>query len=532
MLEQAGPSCFDRCAPLRRLVVVLGDQLDPGSAALSGFDPAVDALWMAEVEEETTKVWSHKARITLFLAAMRRFARAREAEGKRVFYRALGTHPYRRLGEALAADLPRLAPERVILLAPGEWSVREELVAALRRFGVPFEEREDSHFLCSRADFADFARGRRVLRMEHFYRWMRVRLNVLMDGGRPLGGRWNLDAENRAPLSAGGPGTLAAPLGFPPDGATHQVLALVASRFAAHPGELSAFDWPLDPRQAQAALADFTARRLAGFGRHQDAMWQGQPWLWHSRLAAAINLKLLDPRTAIAAAEEGYRRGEVPLASAEGFIRQILGWREYVRGIYWLRMPALAEENALGAEQPLPGFYWSGATSMRCLAEVIGQTLRFGYAHHIQRLMVTGLFALLLGVRPQELHRWYLAVYVDAVEWVELPNTLCMSQFADGGVLASKPYVASGRYIARMSNYCRGCPYDPARALGARACPFTTLFWDFLIRHRRRFASHPRVGAMWRQLQRKDSGELAAIRARAEGLRRLLHANRDPLELP
>lgn len=516
---------------IRHLVVVLGDQLDAQGSAFVGFDRSLDLIWMAEVEGESTKVWSHRARIALFLMAMRRFARAQEAAGRRVLYRALGTHPHRSLGEALAADLQALRPQRVIFTEPGEWSVREELLSTLRASGVPYEEREDCHFLCTRAEFADFARGRVALRMEHFYRWMRRRLNVLMEGGRPVGGRWNFDADNRQSLPKTGPGKLPPPIGFSPDAEGRELLALIATAFSNHPGELAEFDWPVSREQAQLALADFIATRLSRFGPYQDAAWTDAPWLWHSRLSAALNLKLLDPREVIAAAEEAYRRGHAPLASVEGFIRQILGWREFVRGIYWLRMPQFARENALGAEEPLPSFYWHGQTSMRCLATVIGQTLRLGYAHHIQRLMVTGLFALLLGVRPEEVHRWYLAIYVDAVEWVELPNTLGMSQFADGGVLASKPYVASGRYLARMSNYCRGCPYDPARATGPRACPLTTLFWDFLIRHQARFREHPRVGAMWRQLLRKSAEEQAAIRLQAERLRAALRADRDVSEV-
>lgn len=530
MLRQVSGSRGDGVG-LRRLVIVLGDQLDPEGPALSGFDPSQDAIWMAEVPEESTKVWSHQARIALFLAAMRRFAEARRREGKRVIYRALGSHPHHRLAEALAADLRALKPEKAILCEPGEWSVREALLATLKASGIPYEERVDDHFLCSRADFAAFARGRRQLRMEHFYRWLRRQRKVLMEGARPLGGRWNFDAENRKPLPRTGLHLPPPPLAFPPDADTQAVLAEVGRRFAEHPGSLAHFAWPLDRAQALRALADFVKARLPGFGPYQDAMQKDAPWLWHSRLSAAINLKLLRPMEVIAAAEEAYRQGLVPLASAEGFIRQVLGWREYVRGMYWLRMPDFASENALGAEEPLPRFYWDGKTRMRCLAEVIGQTLELGYAHHIQRLMVTGLFALLLGVRPQEVHRWYLAIYVDAVEWVELPNTLGMSQFADGGVLASKPYVASGRYIARMSNYCRFCPFDPARATGAAACPFTTLFWDFLARHRARFGEHPRVGPMWRQLARKSASELAAIRRAADRLREAFQAGRDAHEV-
>jgi deoxyribodipyrimidine photolyase-related protein len=297
------------------------------------------------------------------------------------------------------------------------------------------------------------------------------------------------------------------------------VIAEVRARFPDHPGSLDHFDWPVTPDQAQQALADFIRHRLPAFGPWQDALWAGEPWLYHSRLAAAMNLKLLDPRTVVAAAEQALLDGHAPLASVEGFVRQILGWREYVRGLYWLRMPQFADDNALAAHAPLPALYWSGATDLACMADAVGQTLEYGYAHHIQRLMVTGLFALLLGVQPQQVHAWYLAVYVDAVEWVELPNTLGMSQYADGGVLASKPYVASGKYIQRMGNHCARCRFRPDQATGEAACPLTTLYWDFLERHRERFARHPRTALQWTSLGRLDVAQRAQIAAAADALR-------------
>ena len=271
--------------------------------------------------------------------------------------------------------------------------------------------------------------------------------------------------------------------------------------------------------QARQALRDFVRHRLPRFGLRQDAMWTGEPYLYHSRLSAAMNLKLLDPREVIGEAERTWRAGAAPIEAVEGFIRQVLGWREYVRGIYWLRMPAYLEGNALGADRPLPGFYWTGETEMACLREVIEQTLNHGYAHHIQRLMVTGLYALLLGVDPIEVHEWYLAIYVDAVEWVELPNVVGMSQYADGGLMASKPYVATGRYIQRMSDYCRRCRFDPGRAAGEGACPFTTLYWDFLRRHRALLRRNPRMRMQVRNLDRLDVSALREIRRRAEELR-------------
>jgi len=506
----------------RHLVLVLGDQLNQDSAAFDGFDPACDAVWMAEVAEESTHVWSHKARTAMFLSAMRHFRDTLRSQGVTVHYRQLNdaanSGSFR--GE-LAATTSRLCPQRLIWVEPGEWRVQTSLESTARALGVDFEVRPDRHFLCSREEFARHARGRKQLRMEFFYRELRRKHRVLMDGDEPAGGAWNFDAENREAFGKNGPDPLRPqPRRFQPDAVTRQVLALVEDRFAKHPGTLDDFDWPITQADAELALDDFITHRLSEFGRWQDAMWTNEPWLFHSRLSAALNLKLLDPRRVIHTAEEAWRSGRVPLAAAEGFIRQILGWREYVRGIYWRHMPGYLERNALGAQHALPGFYWTGETDMACLRDAIGQTMRYGYAHHIQRLMVTGLFALLWGAHPRRVHEWYLAVYVDAVEWVELPNTLGMSQYADGGLMASKPYIASGKYIQRMSNYCAGCRYDPAQRAGPKACPFTTLYWDFLLRHETMLAKSPRTvmqvrnAARLTPAQRRDiTGHVARLRA-------------------
>jgi deoxyribodipyrimidine photolyase-related protein len=356
--------------------------------------------------------------------------------------------------------------------------------------------------------------------MEYFYRTMRIQHRVLLaEGDEPEGGQWNFDADNRQHFARNGPGTSPPLLSFPPDTITAEVIALVKQRFANLYGEVDHFDWAVTPADAQRALSDFIENRLRDFGRYQDAMWTGQPVLYHSRLSAAMNLKLLDPHDVVRAAVAAYRSGKVPLASAEGFIRQILGWREYVRGIYWMRMPDYAQTNALQATRPLPEFYWTADTQMACLKAAIGQTLKYGYAHHIQRLMVTGLYAMLLGVRPKEITDWYLAVYVDAVEWVELPNTQGMSQYADGGLMGSKPYAATGKYIDRMSNYCRQCPFDPAKRASEDACPFTTLYWDFLLTHGERFAGNRRMTYPLKNLARLKTDDVTAIRARAANIR-------------
>ena len=471
-------------AELRSLIVVLGDQLDLDAAAFDGFDAALDAVWMAEVAEESTHVGSSKPRTVMFLAAMRHFARAVKGAGRALHYTRLETPGnHGSLGAQLQADIARLQPARLVMTAPGDWRVLEAIKAVAALSHVPLDIREDRHFFSSIRDFTAHAKGRKSLRMEYFYREQRKRHDVLMQGDEPVGGQWNFDADNRESFGAAGPGAAPPRVSFPPDALTREVIALVNARFADHPGRLDSFAWPVTRAQALMSLQAFIQQRLPLFGRYQDAMWPGDPWLYHSHLSAALNLKLLNAREVVAAAEAAYRDGHAPLASVEGFIRQILGWREYVRGIYWTQMPQYLERNALDAQQDLPAWYWTGATDMACLRDALAQTLAHGYANHIQRLMVTGLYALMLGVQPKQVHAWYLAVYVDAVEWVELPNTLGMSQWADGGVMGSKPYIATGKYIDRMSPHCKGCRYDPAQRSGDSACPFTTLYWDFLMRH-------------------------------------------------
>lgn len=510
--------------PTQNLLLVLGDQLDPRSALFAEASRHHDLVWMAEVPHEATKVWSHRARIALFLSAMRHFAEALRETGWRLDYQALDRHPHADFATALRAALQVHQPQRVRMVAAGEYAVARALEATCAEARIPLEVLEDRHFLTSSGDFADWQVGRRQTVMEHFYRLARRRTGYLMQGDQPVGGIWNLDKENRQHFPKAGPGDLPSPCRTEPDRVTREVLSLVGRRFDGHPGDLDRFDWPVARAAALQALDDFVEHRLAAFGPYQDAMWAGEPWLYHSRLSAALNLKLLDPREVLDRVVAAYEANAITLSSAEGFVRQILGWREYVRHIYWTRMPELVTQNALHAEQPLPSFFWTAQTDMACLREVIGQTLHLGYAHHIQRLMVTGLFCLLLGVEPRQVHEWYLAVYVDAVEWVEAPNTLGMSQYADGGRLASKPYVASGRYIDRMSNYCSGCHYDPTAYQGDRACPFTLLYWDFLMRHEARFARHPRTALQWRNLKRLSGSTRREIRQRAEAIRRRLAA--------
>jgi len=538
------PTLSNPGSQCRRLIVVLGDQLDADSTVFEGFDPEHDWIWMAEVSGEATHVWNSQCRISMFLAAMRHFRDRLRERGWPVAYRQLNVSDSHwsfgdradlglaegseTLASQLALTLDQLRPAEVHAVDPGEWRLKDQLQEVARAAGVAWVARPDQHFFSSPEDFAAHAQGRKQLRLEFFYRELRKRTGFLMDGDQPTGGQWNYDADNRESFSREGPGFVPAPRRFLPDALTREVLAMVQDRFGSHPGSVAAFDWPLTAAEAQSTLDDFIAHRLPEFGRWQDAMWVGEPWLYHSRLSAVLNLKLLHPRTVLEATENAYRSGRVPLPAAEGFLRQILGWREYVRGVYWHSMPGYLERNSLGALQPLPGFFWTGDTEFNCLRHSLRQTLDLGYAHHIQRLMVTGLFSLLVGVNPKEVHGWYLAVYVDAVEWVELPNTLGMSQYADGGVMASKPYIATGKYIQRMSNYCQGCRFDPAQATGPKACPFTTLYWDFLVRHKALLAKNPRMSLQVRNLARLSAEQLAAIGREASELRARLAESASP----
>ena len=509
---------------MRHLVIVLGDQLDLDAAAFDGFDATQDAVWMAEAAEESTHVWSSQPRIAIFLSAMRHFAQALRGAGRPLHYQRLGDGPDT-LAESLQAAIAQLQPQELVLTAPGDARVLASLRAVARHAGLVLDIREDRHFFSAVHDFAAHAKGRKQLRMEFFYREMRRKHAVLMDGAepdQPEGGQWNFDADNRESFGKKGPGAVPERARFEPDAITRDVITLVRQRFAEHPGALDSFAWAVTREQALQALRRFIDERLPNFGRWQDALWPRQPWLWHSHVSSALNLKLLTAREVVAAAEEAYRAGRVPLHSAEGFIRQILGWREYVRGIYWTQMPGYLDLNEMNAQEALPSFYWDAKTDMACMADAIGQTLEHGYAHHIQRLMVTGLYALLHGVRPQEVHAWYLAVYVDAVEWVELPNTLGMSQYGDGGLMASKPYIASGKYIERQSggSLCAGCRYKPGERVGERACPFTTLYWDFLSRHETMLAKNMRTVMQVKNLARVPAEERERIAERAAAIRR------------
>jgi len=506
-----------------RLSLVLGDQLDSKSVVLRDLDPRRDVVLMMEVSEEATHVPSNPQRTVLFLSAMRHFAKQLNDKGIRVRYIRLDdpdntNHFTGEVGRAIKT----LSPHVLRLVRPGEHRVFKEVREWERRFKMPVEILEDSHFLTDIDDFESWMADRRRPMMDHFYREQRRRLGILVEqDGKPHGGSWSLDAENRKAFRAK-PSPPPLPK-FKADRTTRGVADLVRHSFPNAAGTVDSFNWPVTRRQAMRALSDFVSHRLPLFGTYQDAMWTGEPFLYHSLLSHALNLKLLDPREVVDAALQAFDEGKAPLNAVEGFVRQVIGWREFIRGIYWTEGPDYANRNTLEAHGRLPEFYWTGDTEMACMQESIGQVLRFGYGHHIQRLMVTGNFALISGVHPRTISDWYLGMYVDAVDWVTLPNTLGMVMHADGGVVGTKPYAASGRYIDRMSNYCGGCPYDPKKRTGSRACPFTTFYWDFLLRNKHRFGKHPRMTMMMRNADRIASGERKQITAQADRLREAFH---------
>lgn len=499
------------------LRLILGDQLDPQHDWFAHCDPGVVYVLM-EVRQETDYVHHHAQKLIAVFAAMREFARRLRAAGHRVDYLAIDDPDNRQsLPANLEMLLARHAARRFEYQAPDEWRLDRQLAGWAETLSIPAGMVDSGHFYTQRDEAARLFAGRRQWRMEHFYRRMRERHRVLMDGpGRPVGGRWNFDADNRKAW----PGLPHEPADRRP---VHDHSALWATIRAAGvdsfgEARADAFRWPLNREEALAQLDAFVADGLPHFGDFQDATSRHARRLFHSLLSFALNVKMLRPQEVVDRAEAAWRDGRAPLAAAEGFIRQILGWREYVRGVYWAHMPDYAEANHFGHRRPLPAWFWTGATGLRCVADAIGQSLDDAYAHHIQRLMVIGNFALLAGLDPAALHRWYLGVYIDAFEWVELPNTLGMSQYADGGRLASKPYVSGAAYLDRMGDHCRACRYDRKARTGERACPFNALYWDFLDRERDRLGANPRLALPYRQLERLAPAERRAIAERAATL--------------
>ena len=490
------------------LIVILGDQLSKNISSLRRADKTRDVVLMAEVMAEATYVRHHKKKFALVFSAMRHFAEELSNSGWNVDYVKLGDigNTGSLKGEIVRAQA-RHNIENVFMTQAAEWRLQQELEV--------FDPIEDTRFICSHGAFRDWAKDKKQLRMEFFYRDMRRATGLLMDGDEPTGGRWNFDSENRKPAKSDF--FTPQPPRFEPDQITQEVIALVKQDFPNNFGDLEPFWFAVTAAQAEQALDHFLKHNLASFGETQDAMVEGQYFMHHCVLAPYINIGLLDPLDVCRKAEACYKNGTAPIEAVEGFIRQIIGWREYIRGIYQLKMPDYVNVNALNATRPLPDFYWTGETKMNCVAQVVKQTKQEAYAHHIQRLMITGNFALLAGLNPQAVHDWYLSVYADAFEWVELPNTIGMALHADGGMLASKPYAASGNYINKMSNYCKNCSYNVKQRTGADACPFNSLYWDFIARHEPRFSKNPRMSQTCFTYRKFDETEKTAIAEQANG---------------
>jgi deoxyribodipyrimidine photolyase-related protein len=497
------------------LIPILGDQLSHDLSSLSGQDKNDSIILMAEVDEETGYVGHHKSKLAYVLSAMRHHADDLRSAGWHVDYVKLDEagNSGSFTGE-LARAIERHRPSAIRVTEAGEWRVKAMLDSWADRFDVPVNIMPDSRFLASHAEFENWAKDRKQLRMEFFYRDMRRKSGLLMDDDKPEGGQWNYDAENRKPAKSDM--MMPKPIHFEPDRVTQDVIEMIEERFPKNMGRTEKFGFAVTRDDALKQQQHFLDHALPRFGDYQDAMLTGEPFLWHSILSPYINSGLLDPVTLCREVEARYRAGKVPINAAEGFIRQIIGWREYVRGIYWFAGPDYVDRNELGATRDLPSFYWTGKTDMHCMSEAIGQTLEYAYAHHIQRLMITGNFALIAGVDPRRVHEWYLAVYADAYEWVELPNTLGMSQFGDGGMLASKPYASSGAYINRMSDYCSSCRFDVKQRTGPDACPFNALYWDFIARNEPKLRGNPRMAMPYKNWERMNDQDKSALRASAK----------------
>ena len=501
------------------LVLVLGDQLSDGLSALSKADKDSDVVVMAEVLDEAEYVPHHPKKIAFVFSAMRKFAARLEADGWRVAYTRLDDSDN---AGSLSGELLRRAEEfdtdKVITTEAGEWRV----IKVLEDVPLTVQVLQDDRFIASHQDFEAWAEGRKALRMEYFYRDMRRKTGLMMEGDKPAGGQWNYDHDNRKPA----PGSVdySGPMRFQTDDATREVIDLVRDKFGNNFGDLDDFWFATDQGQARQHLAHWIKGGLPKFGDFQDAMMGDEAFLYHGFVGLYINAGLLDPLEVCQAVEEAWKNGDAPINAAEGFIRQIVGWREYVRGIYFLEGPDYMSRNALNHKRNLPAMYWGEKTWMWCMDKAVTQTREEAYAHHIQRLMVTGNFALLIGVEPSRIHEWYLAVYADAYEWVEAPNVIGMSQFADGGIIASKPYISSGNYIDKMSDYCKECSYKVKDKTGKDACPFNLLYWHFLDRHRERFKDNHRMGNMYRVWDRMDEEKRKTVLAEADAFLEKLDA--------
>ncbi|MEJ6752640.1 MAG: cryptochrome/photolyase family protein [Amylibacter sp.] len=494
------------------LRLILGDQLNENISSLRDVNKLTDNILICEVKSEATYVKHHKKKIAFLFSAMRHFSKFLEESNFKLKYVKYDdvNNSGSLFGEVKkATDINNY--KKIIVTKPNEFRLYSEILEWENKLNIHVEIRDDDRFLCTTDEFNTWANDRKQLRMEFFYRNMRRKYNILMDGDEPIGGQWNYDSENRKPPKNG----LKIPDSYSnkPDEITKDVIKLVDQNFKDHFGDLLPFNFAVTRQQALIILDEFIDKRLGMFGDFQDAMIEGEPWMFHSHISFYLNCGLLTPLECIKAVESAFYDHRAPLNAVEGFIRQVLGWREYIRGVYWYKMPEYKSENFLEASRKLPEFYWTGKTNMNCLKQCITETKENSYAHHIQRLMVLGNFVLLTGIKPDEVNNWYLAVYSDAYEWVELPNVTGMILYADGGVLASKPYAASGAYINRMSNYCKSCHYKVSSKNGEDACPFNYLYWDFLIRNENKLRNNPRMGLIYRNLDKMKSEKFESIRS-------------------
>lgn len=478
---------------MTKLCFLLGDQLSDSLSSLEQINREQDLVFLCEVREEATYVPHHPKKIAFLFSAMRHFAQNLKDQGYRVRYTKYDD-PHNT--GCFEKELHRLISDEAITeihcTQPGEWRVLEKITSLQSRLSIPVIIHEDTRFLCTIDDFKAWAKNKKQLRMEYFYRMMRQKHQILIDNhNKPIGGSWNYDVQNRK--NANHIPAFPLRITYTPDNITEEVLSLVQKNFSHHFGELQPFHFAVTRAEALSEANYFMEHCLLYFGDYQDAMRSGEVDLYHSKLSFYLNAGLLLPLELCRMAQDAFAKQNAPLNCVEGFIRQILGWREYVRGIYWLFMPEYIKNNYFQASKPLPALFWGAETQMFCMQEVIHQTKTQAYSHHIQRLMITGNFALLAGLNPQEVCDWYLAVYADAYEWVELPNTLGMALYADGGILASKPYAASGKYVNKMSDFCKSCVYDPNQMLGEKACPLNALYWNFIAKHQDKLKNNQRM---------------------------------------
>ena len=487
----------------RILRLILGDQLNGHHSWFQCVDPKVTYVLM-EIRQETDYVRHHIQKVAGFFAAMRSFAAWLSNAGHRVRYLGLDDVKNRQTFED---NIKQIIKEETInrfeYLLPDEYRLDTALETFAASLPIPYEKRDTEHFICGRTDLKHMFQGKKRFLMESFYRNMRRKHDILIDHGHPSGGRWNFDQSNRNRYDGKVP--IPSPKGF--DNNVTPIVRMIQKAGIDTIGHIHPdhFIWPVNRKQACRMLDEFVESRLPYFGTYQDAMVTKSWSLFHSRLSFALNTKMLHPMEVIHAALKSASFDATPRAGIEqieGFVRQILGWREFMRGIYWDRMPDYEQMNHFNHQTPLPDCYWTGNTRMACVRAAVTQSLEHAYAHHIQRLMVTGNFALLAGVNPAEVDRWYLGIYIDAVQWVEIVNTLGMSQYADGGIVATKPYISSAAYIHKMSDYCDHCHYRHAKKTGEKSCPFNSLYWEFLVRHQALLEKNPRIGMMYRTWKR------------------------------